>query len=119
MDVLASHLKTDTPEFAANRARMTALVGPARAKRLAALCEKVDAPTALNWGLADAVAEDGQALARAHARSGSASAIAGYLGKSDAFERAIEAFLAHARTHRHDTAESVLARWPEATELLR
>ncbi len=32
------------------------------------------------------------ALARAHARSGSASAIAGYLGKSDAFERAIESF---------------------------
>ena len=30
------------------------------------------------------------ALARAHARSGSASAIAGYLGKSDAFERAID-----------------------------
>ncbi|HVY88553.1 MAG TPA: enoyl-CoA hydratase/isomerase family protein [Hyphomonadaceae bacterium] len=45
--------------------RMTALVGPARAKRLAALCEKVDAETALSWGLADAVAEDGQALARA------------------------------------------------------
>ena len=33
------------------------------------------------------------ALARAHARSGSASAIAGYLGKSDAFERAIESSL--------------------------
>jgi uncharacterized protein (DUF2252 family) len=32
------------------------------------------------------------ALAKAHARSGSASAISGYLGKSDAFERAIEAF---------------------------
>ena len=45
--------------------RMTALVGPARAKRLAALCEKVDAATALSWGLADAVAEDGQALAKA------------------------------------------------------
>lgn len=45
--------------------RMTALVGPARAKRLAALCEKVDAATALDWGLADAVAEDGNALARA------------------------------------------------------
>jgi hypothetical protein len=29
---------------------MTALVGPARAKRLAALCEKVDAATALDWG---------------------------------------------------------------------
>src|SRR5688572_14011278 len=30
MDVLASHLKTDTPEFAANRARMTALVAEMR-----------------------------------------------------------------------------------------
>jgi enoyl-CoA hydratase len=45
--------------------RMTALVGPARAKRLAALCEKVDAQTALAWGLADAVSEDGHTLARA------------------------------------------------------
>jgi uncharacterized protein (DUF2252 family) len=32
------------------------------------------------------------ALARAHARSGSASAIAGYLGKGDTFDRAIESF---------------------------
>lgn len=45
--------------------RITALVGPARAKRLAALCEKVNAAEAEAWGLADAVAEDGQALARA------------------------------------------------------
>lgn len=45
--------------------RMTALVGPARAKRLAALCEKVDAATALNWGLADAVSDDGGAVTRA------------------------------------------------------
>ena len=45
--------------------RMTALVGPARAKRLAALCEKVDAETALAWGLADAVTDDGNAVARA------------------------------------------------------
>jgi enoyl-CoA hydratase len=45
--------------------RITALVGPARAKRLTALCEKVDAETALNWGLADAIAEDGHALVRA------------------------------------------------------
>jgi len=45
--------------------RMTALVGPARAKRLAALCEKIDAATALAWGLADAVSEDGQAVGRA------------------------------------------------------
>lgn len=45
--------------------RMTALVGPARAKRLAALCEKVGAETALAWGLADAIGEDGHALTRA------------------------------------------------------
>lgn len=45
--------------------RITALVGPARAKRIAALCEKIDAETALNWGLADAIADDGQSLARA------------------------------------------------------
>jgi enoyl-CoA hydratase/carnithine racemase len=45
--------------------RITALVGPARAKRIAALCEKIDADTALNWGLADAIADDGHALARA------------------------------------------------------
>jgi len=47
--------------------RMTALVGPARAKRLAALCEKIDVDTALSWGLADAMADDGKALDRAMA----------------------------------------------------
>ncbi|MGE5636824.1 MAG: DUF2252 domain-containing protein [Nocardioidaceae bacterium] len=36
----------------------------------------------------------GAALARAHARSGQAAAIAGYLGKGDAFDRAIAAFAA-------------------------
>jgi len=45
--------------------RISALVGPARAKRIAALCERIDADTALNWGLADAIADDGHALARA------------------------------------------------------
>lgn len=45
--------------------RMTALVGPARAKRLAALCEKVNAETSLAWGLADAVSDDGKAIDRA------------------------------------------------------
>lgn len=45
--------------------RMTALAGPARAKRLAALCEKVDAATALAWGLADATSDDGKAVERA------------------------------------------------------
>ena len=43
------------------------------------------------------------ALARAHARSGSASAIAGYLGKSDDFDRAIERFaIAYAEQNRRD-----------------
>ena len=45
--------------------RMTALVGPARAKRLTALCEKINAETALAWGLADAVSDDGKAIDRA------------------------------------------------------
>jgi enoyl-CoA hydratase len=38
-----------------------ALLGPARALRMMARCELVDAPTALAWGLADAVAADGAA----------------------------------------------------------
>lgn len=45
--------------------RMTALIGPARTKRLAALCEKIDAFTALAWGFADHVSDDGHALASA------------------------------------------------------
>ncbi len=70
--VMAKSAKVYVPEVARGMnmswgsiPRMTALVGPARAKRLAALCEKIDADTALAWGLADAVAEDGAALARA------------------------------------------------------
>lgn len=55
--------------------RMTALIGPARTKRLAALCEKVDAATALSWGLADSVSEDGQALARAMEFASAAAAL--------------------------------------------
>lgn len=55
--------------------RMTALVGPARAKRLAALCEKVDADTALSWGLADAVSDDGAAITRAMEFARSAAAL--------------------------------------------
>lgn len=47
--------------------RFTALVGPARAKRIAALCEQIDARTSFDWGLADAVCADGEALATARA----------------------------------------------------
>lgn len=44
-------------------------------------------------------------LARAHAKAGDAAAIAGYLGKSDAFDRAIVAFAgAYADQNRQDHA---------------
>jgi enoyl-CoA hydratase/carnithine racemase len=43
------------------RASIT-LVGPARAKRITLLCEKMDAATARAWGLVDAVAEDGKTV---------------------------------------------------------
>jgi enoyl-CoA hydratase/carnithine racemase len=39
--------------------RIANLVGPARTKRLAALAEKIDAPTAENWGFVDHVADKG------------------------------------------------------------
>ena len=42
--------------------RLINLVGPARAKRICILCERMDAETALAWGLVDEVADDGQAL---------------------------------------------------------
>ena len=45
--------------------RFVALVGPARTKRIAGLCEKIDAATALDWGLCDHVVPAGQALAKA------------------------------------------------------
>ena len=45
----------------------------------------------------------GWALARAHARSGSPAQISGYLGKSDAFDRAIAKFsLAYADQSERD-----------------
>ena len=45
--------------------RLINLVGPARAKRICLLCEKMDAQTALQWGLADEVAPDGETVSRA------------------------------------------------------
>jgi uncharacterized protein (DUF2252 family) len=46
-----------------------------------------------------------EALARAHARSGSASAISGYLGKGEAFDRAMAAFaVAYADQNQNDYA---------------
>ena len=45
--------------------RLVNLVGPARAKRICILCEKMDAKTALAWGLIEEIAEDGEAAAKA------------------------------------------------------
>ncbi|MFU8815662.1 MAG: enoyl-CoA hydratase/isomerase family protein [Pseudomonadales bacterium] len=45
--------------------RLVNLVGPARAKRICILCERMDARTALAWGLVEEIAPDGQAAARA------------------------------------------------------
>jgi enoyl-CoA hydratase/carnithine racemase len=45
--------------------RLTRLVGPARAKLIAALCRKVDAETALAWGLCEEIADDPVAAALA------------------------------------------------------
>lgn len=45
--------------------RFVALIGPARTKRIAGLCEKINAETALAWGLYDHVTAPGEALAKA------------------------------------------------------
>jgi len=45
--------------------RLVALVGPARAKRIVMLCEKMPARQALDWGLCEEVAPAGGALEKA------------------------------------------------------
>ncbi len=45
--------------------RLVTLVGPARAKRIVLLCEKMGAEMALDWGLIDEIAESGEAVATA------------------------------------------------------
>ena len=42
--------------------RLINLVGPARAKRICILCERMNAQTALDWGLIEEIAPDGQAV---------------------------------------------------------
>jgi enoyl-CoA hydratase/carnithine racemase len=45
--------------------RLVSLVGPARAKRIVLLCEKMAADRAYDWGLVDEIAESGGAVAKA------------------------------------------------------
>ena len=44
--------------------RLGDLIGPARTKLIGALCQKISASTALNWGLCEDVGEDPMSLAR-------------------------------------------------------
>lgn len=43
--------------------RLVSLVGPARAKRICILCERMGAEAALDWGLVDELADKGKAVA--------------------------------------------------------
>jgi len=45
--------------------RLISLVGPARAKRIVLLCEKMRAEKALEWGLVEEIAESGAAVEKA------------------------------------------------------
>lgn len=45
--------------------RLITLVGPARAKRIVILCEKMPAAQALEWGLIEEIAEDGATVDKA------------------------------------------------------
>lgn len=55
--------------------RLTALIGPARAKRFVALAERLDAPTAETWGLVDRLVDPAQAEAAALAWAAEAAAL--------------------------------------------
>ncbi len=45
--------------------RLITLVGPARAKRIVILCEKMPSAQALEWGLVDELADDGESVEKA------------------------------------------------------
>jgi enoyl-CoA hydratase/carnithine racemase len=57
--------------------RLISLVGPARAKRIVILCEKMGAAQALDWGLVDEVAPGGGAVAKALEMAKAAAAMPG------------------------------------------
>ncbi len=55
--------------------RLVTLVGPARAKRITLMCEKMGAGPALDWGLVDELADDGKTLAKALEMAGVVAAM--------------------------------------------
>jgi enoyl-CoA hydratase/carnithine racemase len=50
--------------------RLITLVGPARAKRIVLMCERMGAQQALDWGIVDEVAPDGGTVERAREMAG-------------------------------------------------
>lgn len=55
--------------------RLITLVGPARAKRICILCERMGAAHALDWGLVDELAEDGRVVEAAMELAAKAAAM--------------------------------------------
>lgn len=81
--------------------RFVALIGTARTKRLAALCEKVDAQTAMQWGLADYTVAPGKAFEKAMQIAADASALPPTALKSVKHDVNVAAHsLARATSHR-------------------
>ena len=71
----------------------------------------VDLETLIPEGFIEYCRFCGWALARAHARSGDAAPISGYLGRSDVFDRALAAFAeTYADQTQRDHAAFVAAR---------
>jgi len=56
----------------------------------------------------------GRALALSHARSGHSAVLSGYMGKSDAFERAMTGFSVAMRTRTRDTTPPSVERFARA-----
>ncbi|MDP6351751.1 MAG: enoyl-CoA hydratase/isomerase family protein [Alphaproteobacteria bacterium] len=57
--------------------RLITLVGPARAKRIVLLCEKMTGAQALDWGLVDEIADDGKTVDKALELASAAAAMPG------------------------------------------
>jgi enoyl-CoA hydratase len=55
--------------------RLISLVGPARAKRIVLLCERMSPQQALDWGLIEEIAEPGDAVGKALELAGKAAAM--------------------------------------------
>lgn len=81
--------------------RFVALIGTSRTKRLAALCEKVDADTAIQWGLADYSVAAGKTAEKAQKIATDASALPPTALKSVKHDVNVAAHsLARATSHR-------------------